>query len=292
MAFLTDLRRRSQLIRKGTNTAFQLPRMIRRMGAHEHDYVGRPPVLANSFPKSGTHLLTQILEALPGITNYYSFLASTPSVRFRERTRQAHLRRINRIAPGEMVSAHLHYAADYAGALEAKHAFHVFIYRDLRDVVVSEAHYLTSMTRWHRMHPHFRALPDLSARITAAITGMSLPGKPYRYPDVGTRFRAFKGWLSESQVLAVRFEDLRGPRRDSAIRSIAAAYLERCPGRFDLDGILRSVVGNMDPGRSHTFRRGSTGGWRDVFEERHRDAMKRVAGDLLIDLGYESDLHW
>ncbi len=51
----------------------------------------------------------------------------------------------------------------------------------------------------------------------------------------------------------------------------------------------------MDPEESHTFKKGgkgSIGGWQTYFKEEHKDAFKKVAGDLLIELDYEQDLNW
>ncbi|MGH2703243.1 MAG: sulfotransferase domain-containing protein, partial [Actinomycetota bacterium] len=41
-----------------------------------------------------------------------------------------------------------------------------------------------------------------------------------------------------------------------------------------------------------TFRRGQIGDWRNHFNEDHKEAFKKMAGDTLIRLGYEHDLNW
>ncbi|HSM84450.1 MAG TPA: sulfotransferase, partial [Nodosilinea sp.] len=51
----------------------------------------------------------------------------------------------------------------------------------------------------------------------------------------------------------------------------------------------------MNPEESHTYvkgGKGSIGGWQKYFKDSHKQAFKRVAGDLLIDLGYETNLDW
>jgi hypothetical protein len=40
------------------------------------------------------------------------------------------------------------------------------------------------------------------------------------------------------------------------------------------------------------FRKGIAGEWSDVFTEQNKRDFKEVAGDLLIDLGYEDDNSW
>lgn len=41
-----------------------------------------------------------------------------------------------------------------------------------------------------------------------------------------------------------------------------------------------------------TFRKGQTGGWKKHFTSDQKKLFKKVAGQLLIDLGYEKDFNW
>lgn len=288
MQWWYDLRRRYPALRKGTSLLKQVPRFARRWLGFD----GAPPVLANSFPKSGTHLLVQILEALPEVTNYDSFIASRPPVRFHLRSQRTLHRRIGWITPGELVSAHLHHDRVLLPALRGKRCVMYFIYRDPRDVVCSEAHYLTSMNRWHRLHGHFaHRLQNTEERIMTAIVGIE-DGSP-GYPDVAARFRAYEGWLSEDDVLPIRFEDLVSEARERTVRGIVRHFLDGAgEGGRDLDRVVRAALANIDPQRSRTFRSGRSGGWRERFTGEHRRAFKRVAGDLLVRLGYEDDERW
>src|SRR5262245_30165889 len=97
-------------VRKGSALLLSAQKGLTR--AHARDqFALRPPVLANSFPKSGTHLLDQIADALPDRLNYGAFLSSmTSSFQYRLRTNESTLRFINRTVPGELVRAHLHWA--------------------------------------------------------------------------------------------------------------------------------------------------------------------------------------
>ncbi len=40
------------------------------------------------------------------------------------------------------------------------------------------------------------------------------------------------------------------------------------------------------------LRRGLCGGWKEYFNEEHKRVFKEYAGELLIDLGYETDYKW
>ncbi len=284
--------RKNAVLRKSAAFARQLPRAFARALASPENYSERPPAIANSFPKSGTHLLLQILEAFPGTKNYGTFLASMPSVTFRERSAARTLGPIRRIAPGELVSAHLFYSSDYADALARKNTAHFFIYRDPRDVVVSEAHYLTKMNRWHRLHRFFRSLPSIESQIAFSITGATEEGFPYDYPNVARRFHRYHEWINHPDVFAIRFEELRGEGREDIVRRIVEFYLARSKRKGDVETWTKAALDSIQPSRSHTFRSGKAGSWCEAFNDEHRRLMKECAGQLLIELGYEEDMNW
>ena len=45
-------------------------------------------------------------------------------------------------------------------------------------------------------------------------------------------------------------------------------------------------------GDSVTFHKGQIGAWKTEFTENHKKLFKEIAGQLLIDLGYEKDYNW
>ena len=105
-----------------------------------------------------------------------------------------------------MIAAHLFYEPEYNLILSERRAVHFFIYRDLRDVAISEAHYLAYMNKWHRLHPYYKKLPDINACISQAILGINENGFPFDYPDIAKRFQRYAGWLTESNVFVIKFE--------------------------------------------------------------------------------------
>jgi hypothetical protein len=54
-------------------------------------------------------------------------------------------------------------------------------------------------------------------------------------------------------------------------------------------GALKSSI---IPRKSGTFRKGRPGGWQEHFSPRNKQVFKEVAGDLLIQMGYEKNLDW
>ena len=93
-------------------------------------------------------------------------------------------------------------------------------------------------------------------------------------------------------MLAVRFEDLISERRRETLAKITSFYGKQGSVEIDTDAVLDEIEANIDPRKSHTFREGRSGGWKKAFTPRHKEQMKRAAGQLLIDLGYEESHAW
>ncbi len=249
------------------------------------------PILANSFPKSGTHLIIQIIEALPGVRDWANFLASTPSFTLKETSSATMAKRVSQLASGEMAGGHLFHSDEVVAAAKKADLLHYFIYRDPRDIVVSEVNYLTKMNRWHRLHRTFRGLENIKNGYRYSIIGESNRSKFY-YPDIAERFARYEPWILDSSVIPLKFEDLRGPEALSWVRHIVKAHWSANAESYDLEAAVLKCFKNINPERSHTFSKGRSGGWKGAFDDELKDLFKEVAGDLLIRLGYEKDHNW
>jgi hypothetical protein len=292
-ALQNALSHRNGLVRKGAWMALKVPKSISAFRSSAAVLAAHPPVLANSFPKSGTHLLVQIVEGLPGRRNFGEFLASTTSsFQFRERSPDETCRFIRRFLPGEIIRGHLYYEPQYAAELAQRRTINYFIYRDPRDVVVSEAHYLREMNRWHRLHRYFCAAASIEDAIMLSINGLDPPVPGIVYPNIAERFARYHGWLQSDDCLAIRFEDLVSERQPEIIRAIAEFYAPRTTTPFDVDAAVAHMSTLIAPKKSHTFRSGKRAGWEREFTAAHRDRFAEVAGDLLVRLGYESNHDW
>lgn len=252
---------------------------------------GKAAVIANSVPKSGTHLLVQILEALPDIRDWANFIASTPSLNLKETKGSVSARRLHNLASGELVGAHLFHSEEVRAAIKERGILHYFIYRDPRDIIVSEVNYLTKMNRWHRLHKIFRGFENINDGYRYSIVGEPNQSKFY-YPNIAERFARYEPWISDPSVVALKFEDLRGPEALTWVRHIVKAHWSANAESYDLEVAMLKCYKNINPERSHTFSQGRSGGWRNAFDEELKDLFKEVAGDLLIRLGYEKDHNW
>lgn len=284
---------RSGLVRKSCIFLLQTSKRLLHRGAAAADYRARPPVLSNSFPKSGTHLLDQIVAGLPNRVNYGGFLASlTSSFQMRPRSDESVFRYIRATTPGENVRAHLYFKPAYAAELAQLNFVHYFIFRDPRDVIVSSCHYLRSINPWHRWRKYFKRCATFEEALLLSIHGLRSSAGATLVPNVAERFAPFEGWLDRSDVCVVRFEDLRGDDQQAHLDRMLDFYADRSSAPFDRPAVVAQIRRCMVPEKSHTFRQGSGGGWREAFTPACREAFKQVAGDLLVRLGYEANHAW
>lgn len=254
---------------------------------------GWPILLGISFPKSGTHLLDQILlgfsKVAPFSKRVHSFYAEYEGESGAKRTPEQALAWLDSLRPGDVASAHL-FARDEAVKRVCSPAFvPYFIFRDPRDVVVSHVFYVTDMEARHVHHDYYRSLPDFDARLKVSILGR--PDAGVEFPDIAARFAPYLGWLDHDDVLAIHFEDLMNDRT-SVLTRIMDHFLARAPLPSTRQLILDSLESSINPKRSPTFRSGKTGEWKKHFKEEHKKIFKDVAGDLLVKLEYERDNDW
>jgi len=202
-------------------------------------------------------------------------------------------RRLQKLVPGETARGHLFWHPLLARQFNESGIVSYLIYRDPRDVALSEARYLASMNRYHRMH---RVYKDLSPDEALMLSIKGWPEATQRniyYPDINARYRRFLGWLTHETTLAVRFEDLRGPESDIWTGRIVSHYVSSSGhNSSDADEMVLRATRSIDPRRSHTYRQGQVGGWRQAFSREHMQEFHAVAGELLIELGYESTDDW
>jgi hypothetical protein len=257
--------------------------------------------LGISFPKSGTHLLDQILlgfnRVAPFSRRLHSFYAEYEGESGRKRSPEQALAWLNSLRPGDVASAHLFARDEVVKQIGTSAFIPYFIFRDPRDVVVSHVFYVTDMEARHVHHDYYQSLPDFNTRLKVSILGRAdmntrpEPGRSVEFPNIADRFAPYLGWLDQPSVLPIQFEDLINARA-ATLKRIIDHFLARVPLQAPQELILEGLETSINPKRSPTFRSGKTGEWRKHFTEEHKRIFKDVAGDLLILLGYEKDQDW
>ena len=252
-----------------------------------------PTLLGISFPKSGTHLLDQILLGFSRVAPYgkrlHSFYAEYEGESGRKRSSEQALRWLDSLRPGDVASAHLFAREAVVERVCSSSFLPYFIFRDPRDVVVSHVFYVTDMEARHVHHEYYQSLSDFNARLRVSILGRQ--DTEIEFPNIADRFAPYLGWLGQDEVLSIHFEDLINDRL-ATLNRILDHFLARVPLPTPRHEILDALEGSINPKRSPTFRSGKTGEWRKYFTEEHKQMFKSVAGDMLVRLGYERQNDW
>jgi hypothetical protein len=185
----------------------------------------------------------------------------------------------------------------------------IHIIRDGRDVVVSTMHH-----RWNQAEDRdgtVELTPDQLAKREAYRKNPRalLESGEGIFPDGWLRGNAAK-WnarvsrsikdgpaLLGANYREVRYEDLlRRPGEE--VRQLleflevdaSEQTVERCVSAASFE----RLAGGRSRGQEAAsfFRKGIAGDWKNTFTEQDRQDFKAVAGDLLIELGYEKDNDW
>lgn len=252
-----------------------------------------PIVLGNAMPKSGSHLIIQVLQGLPKLGPFIN--PGFPPVNRSEDNRKLLeadvLSNLQRLRPGDIAYGYVHAREPYISELTKHGRATVFVYRDPRDVIVSHVFYATDMYKGHGMHSYYtEQLQTMEERINAAIQGVEEPGS--KLTSIQAKYENYLGWLEETNVLSMRFEDLI-LNRETALGQILD-YLET-RGYLpvvDHHQAVNILEESIAPRRSGTFRKGQPGNWQEHFTEANKAILKEQAGDLLVTLGYEKNANW
>lgn len=238
-------------------------------------------VVANSIPKSGTHLLVRLLVLLgfekTGLGGIRSHLVSGPYAPIKRLVRGTGSekvtvgvvspqqisrrwleRRLGKVADGHFVTAHCIYTPQLADLFRENGMKTVCILRDPRDVAVSQLYYIKRLKN-HPVHEAFLALPSDHERLLFSIRGGRLDGREMLSLD--ERYRRFSGWAKDEGSVVVKFEDLVGPEGGGS-----AEAQRRAVGRvaehlgLEADERTLSRVEENLFGAGQTFRKGQIGG--------------------------------
>lgn len=243
-------------------------------------------VLANSFPKSGTYMLSRCLSLLPDMEPYHDGVYVSSVGKQRPSQRRAELARV---PGGCFVSGHLPYQPDEVAALGQLGFRPILILRDPRDIAVSYYRFESSY-RWLPHHRFFAGLPDDASRLAAVIRGDRQEG----LIPIVEWINRYSGWLS-TDCYVTTFERLVGADGggSSALQRAEVANIATHCGIDLSEQALNSIADRVFSRKVQTFRKGQIGGWRDHFSAEHRVMFKEQGGsDLLIKLGYETDDAW
>lgn len=252
-----------------------------------------PRVLANSIPKSGTHLLMKCLRLFPDLKLYHDGVLypgelkkehPAPVLR-RLRRRQSSLARMGY---GCFAMVHWPYSESALQFVRERDIKMVLMIRDPRDMVISFFKFEMTSRR-HGYHRSFAQLPDDGARLRAAIAGDAVLG----IPDIAMQLERYTPWIDQG-ICVIRFENLIG-EHGGGNRELQLDEIERLSGEIGIS-LTRNqsehIADRVFDVGSRTFRKGMIRQWEHEFDDAHRELFKQTAGRFLVELGYEEDMNW
>jgi hypothetical protein len=187
-----------------------------------------------------------------------------------------------------LTKMHVHGSAHNAGVLREAGVRYAVLFRDLRDVAVSNIFYVRN-TPWHPEHPWYRGKSVQEGLAVFAERTLE---------DYANWVRSWQQNADPERSLILRYEEMLGD---------VEGCLRRLAGLFELDATderIREIAeknsfSRMSGGRNRGeasetafVRKGVAGDWRNHFTPALCDLYKQRIGRFLIEFGYEPDDSW
>jgi len=194
--------------------------------------------------------------------------------------------------PGEYIKGHTVYNPDVSKFLYNMGMGLIFIYRDLRDVVVSmTAHSRsTKPDRFPFLGKEMFQSMTFSDTLKAFLTGVG----PYR--NLVERWEAYAPWLDEDWVLPIKYEDMMNDRKETCKkiffyllkRGHQLHHVDIYLDEDELEGLLDEMV-EFGNNQTSTYRRAQVGKWTESFNEEHLKIFDEIGGNKWLEkLGYDT----
>lgn len=187
-----------------------------------------------------------------------------------------------------LTKLHVHGSTHNVKVLADAGVNYVVLFRDLRDVAVSNFFYVRN-TPWHPEHPHYAGV-DVKEGL-AIFAHRTLP--------------AYAAWVRSwdrnrdpDRSVVLRYEQLLADPR-GAMRSVARLFglddSETTIDRIVELNSFKAMSGGRERGESSTSdfaRKGVAGDWVNHFDDSLRTLYDGLIGDFLIEFGYEASHDW
>lgn len=256
---------------------------------HGHKYTHRVLFVAG-LPKSGTTWLEKIVSSYPG----YGEVLIPEVTRHELATGGSH----DFDLPADTFSRfkdmlvltkmHVHGSPNNARVLRESGVPYVVMFRDLRDVAVSNYFYVKN-TPWHPEHRYY------AGRTVEEGLEVFAERTLRPYADWVVSWQANR---DPARSTIVRYEEMLGDTV-GCLKRVASTFALPADEKTIQDLADRFSFRKMSGGRStgqadptRFVRKGVAGDWVNHFTPRLRDIYKSAIGDFLIEHGYEKDTSW
>tara|TARA_B100000315_G_scaffold238365_1_gene256075 strand:- start:530 stop:1453 length:924 start_codon:yes stop_codon:yes gene_type:complete len=261
------------------------------------------------LPKSGSTWIEQLLQQTPGLVQL-----NKSALREYPHNCTLKLMHSHDIAP-EMLSCapknklsflklHLNPYPRNFKILDDHNIKSIVLIRDLRDMLISRYHHVISQqTHWD--YQRLMGVPK-KIKLLESMKGVS----PEDSETVIEYYGAWvSGWMERAKldpenIIVIKYEEMRS-NVFSSLKKIYGHYAYKIE-----EGNIKAIISKQQ--REHkndktrtlkdnlkqrgravsTFRKGTTGEWRELFDTQLKEFFKKHAGSALIKSGYERDNDW
>lgn len=259
-----------------------------------------PKIYLNGFPKSGLHLADRMaLGILQEHNKERNWLGTNAWTVERHHLDEVGMK-IASLKHGQFIKGHMGHLMMIEAAFIAAYVGVVFIYRDLRDVLVSQKYHVLSKNGKlnHTGKGLYRNMKTDEKVMLAIINGLP------EYPGLFDRWETFAPWLESKWALSMPFEQMINNPYLASNRLFDYAfelskYEAGQPDAFidsrshTRNAAIESIRRNMGVRHSTTLRTGKTGNWKEEFTPRVKEAFKKKdKNNWLVRLGYAKDDNW
>ena len=188
---------------------------------------------------------------------------------------------------------HLGYRPSFEKAFEAMGTCMLFVYRDLRDVAVSQTYHIENEDDVRFKHPGkeiYQKMESHEARIQAVVEGIE------EYAGIVERWELYAPWLEVAWVLPIRFEDMRTEPKKVAHKVVDYVFQRTMQHNDflnlmiaeDYKKTIERAIDQMGIRETGSFRAGRQGDWRREFTPEITESFNNSGGSAwLKSLGYE-----
>jgi len=239
----------------------------------------KQPFFITSIPKSGTNMYANLLKKLTGLSwkmpRFFSIEDDD----------------ILDLKSNEFLTYHMPALVQNLAIIKKHSLKGILVVRDPRDLIVAASYFIGI----HINNINY----SLNERIRYLMTDFSpffkFFNKPHTFPisTLDKLYHLYLPWKNCPLIKISKFEDLVGSKGGGCdikqkVEIEAIAHHLNIPVT---DALVREVAADLW-GKSDTFRNGKIGAWKTEFTPGQKMLFKKLYGNLLIELGYETSNDW
>lgn len=182
-----------------------------------------------------------------------------------------------------IIKSHEKYNRDYNNV--------VYLFRDVRDVVISMYYYLRKQRSTLHFDEYFNLFID---------------GKIFQNLNFGSWPENVRSWMeNKTSITFVKYEDVLSNPQKAILKILNYLHIDYedqnvndAIEKYDFRNMAKIErnthdVNYLDTSKEIRFiRQGTRGQWKSFLHDRHVNILKEKYGDLLIELGYETSCDW